>query len=57
MKRVEDDSDFEINFSENSSILNDNVMFDTNEDLPIRKAQSAYVIFGKMVNLKGSIHT
>lgn len=29
----------------------DNFMLDTNQDLPIRKPQSAYVIFGKMVRL------
>lgn len=29
----------------------DNFMLDTNQDLPIRKPQSAYVIFGKMVRV------
>ena len=29
----------------------DNFMLDTTQDLPIRKPQSAYVIFGKMVRV------
>lgn len=29
----------------------DNFMLDTTQDLPIRKPQSAYVIFGRMVSL------
>jgi len=32
-------------------IDDDNFMLDTNQDLPIRKPQSAYVIFGKMVRV------
>jgi hypothetical protein len=30
-------------------IIDDDFMLDTTQDLPIRKPQSAYVIFGKMV--------
>jgi len=36
-------------FSDNYHLLDDDFMLDTTQDLPIRKPQSAYVIFGKMV--------
>jgi hypothetical protein len=36
-------------FSEEQQLLDDDFMLDTTQDLPIRKPQSAYVIFGKMV--------
>jgi hypothetical protein len=38
-------------FSDDYHILDDDFMLDTTQDLPIRKPQSAYVIFGKMVSL------
>lgn len=33
-------------------IDDENFMLDTTQDLPIRKPQSAYVIFGKLVSIK-----
>jgi hypothetical protein len=39
--------------------MNDYSILDENEDLPIKKPQSAYVIFGKMVSyiiFKAIIH-
>ena len=36
--------------NEYNDVVYNNQMLDENEDLPIRKPQSAYVIFGKMVS-------
>jgi hypothetical protein len=55
---VTDDAE-SVNFEELESLLYqdqtfsmaDTGMLDENEDLPIRKPQSAYVIFGKMVSI------
>ena len=44
--------DIESLLIEDNQFMNNNDMLDTNEDLPIRKPQSAYVIFGKMVRIK-----
>lgn len=52
----DDSVDIESILINENLFMNNNEMLDTNEDLPIRKPQSAYVIFGKMVCYK-SIHS
>lgn len=37
--------------SEEDLLFDDNFVLDTTQDLPIRKPQSAYVIFGKVVSI------
>lgn len=37
--------------TEGKLLFDDDFMLDTTQDLPIRKPQSAYVIFGKMVSI------
>jgi flagellar basal body P-ring protein FlgI len=39
-------------FSEEAKQFDDNFVLDTTQELPIRKPQSAYVIFGKLVSQK-----
>lgn len=54
---LENDSSEEFSIiSDADFFMNDNLLLDTNEDLPIKKPQSAYVIFGKMVRDKAYIH-
>jgi hypothetical protein len=36
--------------SDDAAFFTDDFVLDTNQELPIRKPQSAYVIFGKMVS-------
>jgi hypothetical protein len=47
-------SDHRSEYSDDTFALSDNTLLDNTQDLPIRKPQSAYVIFGKMVSLKQS---
>lgn len=47
-----DPSDQQSTITEDRLFFDDDYMLDTNQDLPIRKPQSAYVIFGKMVSLQ-----
>ncbi len=50
LSECSDDSiDIEKLLDEDNIFLTSNAILDTNEDLPLRKPQSAYVIFGKMV--------
>lgn len=37
-------------YSDDYPMFDDNFVLDTNQELPIRKPQSAYVIFGKLVS-------
>lgn len=39
-------------FSDEAAFFDDNFVLDTTQELPIRKPQSAYVIFGKLVSEK-----